>query len=447
MLGQAFLPCTMIYDEQRPYYDMLARLKGSPLGRVNDPHPSFHLKFQPDDLFRGVHASMLIDTSGRPGGVSPAEQIIVNHMNLHAGGIPDIQPDLCRVIPPYSADTCPGVLMPRFEEEFVATAYPNGDNGTLFGMEIDYYPTTTDSAGYKLPSPQSLWTGVDITDLGDDKEMYRYSFMIKNHRNEDDYSRLIAFCRTLSLPNTPMLDAQSKQVMDVDEWLRTFAMVSLVGEGDWYSFGSPHNLVMYIRPDNNRVVALPGDVEQLFMQSPTASLIGGNHNNWTELEDAFPGNKRRLYAHALDIISSTFNTSYMSYWTAHYGNLCGQDFSDLLDWIPQRTAGVLAEVNDAGGNAAFALSSPSFITTAENLITLTRHRAGSGAKHSHQRSRLSGHLDLGVGVDRVHPAQRAHQRPPAHGLRLERQPADQLQHECHGTLHRPDSEPSRECGH
>jgi len=29
--------------------------------------------------------------------------------------------------------------------------------------------------------------------------------MIKNHRNEDDYSRLIAFAKTLWLPNTPIL--------------------------------------------------------------------------------------------------------------------------------------------------------------------------------------------------------------------------------------------------
>jgi hypothetical protein len=156
----------------------------------------------------------------------------------------------------------------------------------------------------------------------------------------------------------------------VDEWLRTFAMVSLVGEGDWYSFGYPHNLVMYIRPDNNRVVALPGDVEQLFLRPATASLIG-NPSAWTDLERVFPANTRRLYAHALDIIGSTFNTSYMAYWAGHYGSICDQDFSDLLAWIPQRTAGVLAEINGAGGNSAFCISGTNFIVTSSNLVTLS----------------------------------------------------------------------------
>jgi hypothetical protein len=378
-LGQAFLPGTLIYDEQKPYYDIGVRLKGSPLGRVNDPHPSFHLQFQPEELFRGVHPSMLIDTSGRPGAANPALQIVVNHMNLHAGGIPDVHPDLCRVLPPNLTDACPAVLLPRFEDEFVATAFPQGQNGTVFGLEIDYYPTSANAAGYKLPSPQSLWGGFDIGDLGADKEIYRYNFPIKSHRDNDDYSRLITFAKALSLPNTPTLDAQAKQVMEVDEWLRTFAMISLVGEGDWYSFGSwPHNLVLYLRSDNHKVVALPGDVEQLFSQSASASLIGAAANNWTTLETptnsvgtGFPGNTRRLFAHALEIIGSTFNTNYMSWWAGHYASICGQSFGDLLSWIPQRTDGVLTQINSWGGNSAFAITETNFPVASNNLVTLS----------------------------------------------------------------------------
>ncbi len=372
LMSDGFLPCTIIYDEQRPYYDVSVRLKGSMLGRVNDPHPSFHLEFRPDDLFRGVHSSMLIDTSGRPGANNPQLEILVHHMMLHAGGIPEIQPDLCRVITPFLTNTCSGVLEPRFEDEFISTAYPNGGNGTEFLVELDYFPTTSNTAGYKLPSPSSLWgSGVlDIKDYGDDKEIYRYQFQIKNHRNDDNYSRFIPFCQTLYLPNTPILDAQSKLVMDVDEWLRVYALISLLGENDYYSFGNPHNLLMYVRPDNNRVTAFPWDVEQIFLKASNAPLIG-IPCDWTDLESVFPGNKRRLYAHALDIMASTFNTSYMSYWVTHYGNLCGQDFSDLLGWIPSRTTAVRAEINSAGGNAPFALTSAASLTTSNNLVTLS----------------------------------------------------------------------------
>jgi hypothetical protein len=369
LLGGRFLPCTLIYDEQRPYYDLVARLKGSALGRVGDPHPSFHLQFQADDLFRGVHSDILLDTSGRPGYANQQEEIVVHHMANHAGGIPDIHQDMCRVIPPYVTNSTSGVIEPRFEDEFIATAFPNGDNGTEFDMELDYYPTTANGAGYKLPSPQSLW-GTDITDLGDDKETYRYNFLIKNHRGEDDYSRFIPFAKTLTMPNGPILDAQSKQVMDVDEWLRVYALISLVGEGDYYTFGRPHNLYMYIRPGDNRVLAFPWDVEQVFFRDAGASLIG-NPSTWTDIESVYPENRRRLYAHALDIIATTFNTNYMAYWVAHYSSFApGQNFSDLLSYIPVRTAAVQSEINAAGGDATFTVGGAN-IFTSNNLVTLT----------------------------------------------------------------------------
>src|SRR5262249_33627473 len=125
LLGNAWLPGTLIYDEQRPYYDLSVRLKGSAYGRVEDPYPSFHVLFQPDDLFRGVHSSMLIDTSGRPGANNPQFEILVHHMMLHAGGIPEIQADLCRCIPPFQTNTTTAVLEPRFEDEFIETAFPH----------------------------------------------------------------------------------------------------------------------------------------------------------------------------------------------------------------------------------------------------------------------------------------------------------------------------------
>ena len=78
-------------------------------------------------------------------------------------------------------------------------------------MELIYYPTTTNQFGYKLPQPDNVM-GVDISDLGDDKEIYRYDWIIKNHRDADDYSGLIPFAKTFSLPSGPALDVQTKWV-------------------------------------------------------------------------------------------------------------------------------------------------------------------------------------------------------------------------------------------
>jgi hypothetical protein len=373
LMSSAFLPGTLIYDEQRPYYDLGIRLKGSQSGRVGVPAnspPSFHLEFPSDDLFRGVHPNVLLDTSGPPGLDNQQEEILVYHMANHAGGIPEVVPDMCRVIPPYQTNSSAGLAAPRFEDEFIETAFPNGGAGGMWQFELTYYPTTTNSAGYKLPSPQ-LITGVDITDLGADQEHYRYNFINKHHRATDDYRRLLPFARMLAMTNGPILQSQSQQLMDVDQWLRTFALVSLVGEGDWYTFGNNHNVLLYNRPEDDRMLAFLWDVEHLYYRSSSASLIG-DPSNWTDLEKYYPANTRRLYAHALDLFATTFNTSYLTYWTTHYASFApGQDYSRMLGYIPARTASVLAEINAAGGNSAFTLKTTNFITTANNLVTLT----------------------------------------------------------------------------
>jgi hypothetical protein len=57
--------------------------------------------------------------------------------------------------------------------------------------------TTANPDGYKNPQPDSV-LGVDLQDLGSDPELYRYNFLIKNHRDADDYRAFMRFARTLS---------------------------------------------------------------------------------------------------------------------------------------------------------------------------------------------------------------------------------------------------------
>jgi hypothetical protein len=363
------LPCTVIYDEQRPYYDMGVRLKGSERGRYSDTRVSFHLEFQPDDLFRGVHPVMLIDRSGAGDATyNKQEEIVIRHMLLRAGNIPGTQPDMCRVIAPFTTHTGPAIFAPRHEDEFVETAYANGGSGNEWELELTYYPMTTNQFGYKLPQPDNV-VGVDISDLGTDKEIYRYDFILKNHRDADDYSRFLTFAKTFSLPSGSTLDLETRQVMDVDEWLRAFALVSLCGVGDSYTFGNNHNLLIYERPADQKMLAFPWDMDFAFYQSPTTPLIGDQ--NWGKIEN-LPANRRRIYAHALDIIRTAFNTSYTTYWVAHYARFApGQDYSGALSYIQQRTAGILSEINNSGGNSAFSVSGAASFTTTNNLVTLS----------------------------------------------------------------------------
>ncbi len=57
-----------------------------------------------------------------------------------------------------------------------------------------------------------------------------------------------------------------------------------------------------------------------------------------------PNNRRLFYAHLNDILTSTFNPTYLAPWTAHYGGLVGQNFSGVLNYISQRAAYVRSQL-------------------------------------------------------------------------------------------------------
>src|SRR5438046_8017161 len=97
------------------------------------------------------------------------------------------------------------------------------------------------------------------------------------------------------------LDSQSQRLMDVDEWMRAFAMKSLSGDVDTYSQGYPHNLIIYFRPEDGKVLAFLWDMDFSWTQPVSAPLIGTA--NITRII-MLPNNRRLYYAH-LHALSST----------------------------------------------------------------------------------------------------------------------------------------------
>src|SRR6185436_20000965 len=178
----------------------------------------------------------------------------------------------------------------------------------------------------------------------------------------------IAFAKALSL-NSPQLEQQTKVVMGLDEWMRAWALVTLCGVGDSYTFGNSHNLFMFSRPSDGRIVPFPVDVDFLLNKKETAALVVDQ--NLSRVIN-LPANLRTFYGHILDIINTSYNTSYMTYWVSHYRNFApGQDYSAVISYIQTRASFAITTINNAGGNAAFAVTSTNFVTTSNNLVTLT----------------------------------------------------------------------------
>ena len=182
----------------------------------------------------------------------------------------------------------------------------------------------------------------DLQDLGDDKEAYRSHLLIRNNRAADDFSTIIQAGKVLSLSGDA-LDEAVWDVIDVDQWARVFALQSLTGAVDVYTRGGlHHNINFYVRPSDNRVLALPWDWDFAFTGSTSDALIGSAGRAGRLLTR--PGYRRFVYGHMLDIINTTFNNDYLDPWITHYGQVAGQNLSPIRSFVSARSRFVLSRL-------------------------------------------------------------------------------------------------------
>ena len=137
---------------------------------------------------------------------------------------------------------------------------------------------------------------IDLANQGDDKEIYRHNMRINSRLPEDQYDEIIAMCKAFSLRGQELED-EIKNVINVDMWMRQFAIMSLLGIGDTYSQGNPHNLNFYVRPSDGKVEPMPWDWDFLFSQSSSAGLWGGR--NFAKIP-ARPVYGRIFHGHLVD---------------------------------------------------------------------------------------------------------------------------------------------------
>src|SRR5439155_9961119 len=102
-----------------------------------------------------------------------------------------------------------------------------------------------------------------------------------------------------------------------------------------------HNFRVYVRPEDQKMLYLPWDWDSSFLASSSAGIIGTG--NIAKLLDN-QNNRRAYLNHMFDILSTTFNSAYMSRWTAHYGTVGSHDLTSIQNYINARAASALGQL-------------------------------------------------------------------------------------------------------
>ncbi len=246
---------------------------------------------------------------------------------------------------PRSTNAGLGLLkMARYGNDYLDSQFKNGSDGSLFELELIYYfnRTSTNTPEALKGSPNAV-LNTDIRDFGEDKDAYRLNYILKNNRDRDDFSRIIRLGQALML-RSDELQAAAEEVMDVEAWMRYQAFQSLVGTADNFNMGLSHNLYLYVRPEDRRVVPFAWDVDHGFFYHPKAPLTGQGGTRYSRLVN-LPQNRRLVYKHLLDILETTYNVDYLQPWIEHYTELTQQDLSAFLtNYIADRAAYVSAQL-------------------------------------------------------------------------------------------------------
>ena len=371
--------CTIIHNEKEVFYNGRIRLRGSMFSRGDVSNAGESVTFPADHLFRGTQRTVSV----RRGGI---EEIVVKHAINAAGGLPDNYNDIIHLMSFQTAIRGAARMeMERFSNSWLDEFYPEGADGTLFKMEGIRIPTQTfangaipagNAEGIKNLTTSGIgWVAnLDMADLGPDGEQYRHSFRWLNNFSRNDNARFVKLNQAMSMPTGTAPQAAAfetaiEPLMDVDEWMRCFAMMSLFGINDAYSQGNPHNLNFYMPPTpDGKIAAIPWDWNFVFNLASSAPL-SGNANIQKVI--ARPRFKRLFLGHLKHIIDTTFNAAYMNPWLANFGALAGTSYSGYTSSINSRRTFVLAQINTQVAPVAFSISSNSgadFTAAGANVV-------------------------------------------------------------------------------
>lgn len=352
-------PGTLIVNDEHYHPNIRVRLRSSPYGRRGN-RVGYNVAFGSDDRFRGVHDSIALDRgavmpNGNANGFLEVKagagmnELLINQIAQRAGGIPTTYEDVVFVeTPRLNESSLAQLRMARYGSAYLDGQYENGSSGATHKFELIYHPTTTINGRHDgLKGPYTAVRGVDIHDMGESKESYRFHFIPTNNRDHDDFSGIRRLGKALSSRTHEERRATIPQAIDVDQWMRVFAFQSLIGVADTYNNGLEHNLVLYTRPSDGRVLAFPWDLDHGFYYSPDDALLGRGNTNL----DSFirlPENARLFYGHLHDLVQTAFHTDAMDPWITHLCEITESDHQQQLrQYIDTRGRHVLAALKKA----------------------------------------------------------------------------------------------------
>ena len=143
------------------------------------------------------------------------------------------------------------------------------DRGYLekfYGPEVAVCLKAVGRLQFSDQGTRSGWDGASYLHRDDDSENYRGYFVHSINQTQDDWSSLVELTRVLDARHTPTseFDAQIHKIVDVDAFLRIYAVRELTGDWDAFGVENGHNGYIVLDPEDNRWELIPFDMDHAY---------------------------------------------------------------------------------------------------------------------------------------------------------------------------------------
>ncbi|PYJ97404.1 MAG: hypothetical protein DME23_15695, partial [Verrucomicrobia bacterium] len=375
------LDCTFVYGNYRVIYNIGGEYSGSPyhapgfnspIGNVCD----YLLTFPDDDPLLG-ETDATLQWPGNGGGDNSyqreqtaywiANQIGLpycyrRHINLFVNGV-------------RRAEMFEDVQQPNGDltDEF----YPDGANGDLHKVQL--WIEFDDAASTFSPNGATLQK---FTTTGGQKKLARYRWTFAKRAVQGSASNYTNLFVLVDAANFTGLGAnyrrQLESVVDVDNWLKTYAVEHVVGNNDSFAYGGGQNMYSY-KPVGDTWKQMIWDIDFAFAsQGPTGDDVFSGIGRSCGIDLGEPAYRRRYWQILQDLangplVGTNVNPLLNAKYNAMRANGRMIDSpSSIQTYISQRRSYLLGLITtNVPANFAITLNGGGDFDTNRNLITLT----------------------------------------------------------------------------
>lgn len=167
--------------------------------------------------------------------------------------------------------------------DFVAQWFPDDPDGELYKIEdwFEYY--FHPQGGVSFQNVDATLDDFVGADGSKQLERYRWNFRKRAVRDSaHDYANLFALVDALNTPESDLYTRQVETLVDVEAWMKTFALRHVVGDWDAYGYRRGKNMYLY-KPTRGQWQLLDWDVAFAFGlgDGATHDLFDAAHSDGT----------------------------------------------------------------------------------------------------------------------------------------------------------------------